>query len=102
MATAAPSTRGATLSQSTSLHTRWAISKKKMTCSTYAHTHTCLHDGTMFSSLGMNHDGERQEGNNCDPDKFLMSPILGPGKVTWSSCSNNELEQFLDGRWVSA
>ncbi len=56
----------------------------------------------MFSSLGMNHDGERQEGNNCDPDKFLMSPILGPGKVTWSSCSNNELEQFLDGRWVSA
>ena len=43
----------------------------------------------------MNHDGETSEGNTCDPDKFLMSPVLGPGKVTWSSCSNKELGQFI-------
>ncbi len=52
-------------------------------------------------SLGMNHDGETAEGNNCNPDKFLMSPVLGPGKVTWSTCSNDELEKFLAGRYVS-
>ncbi len=46
----------------------------------------------------MNHDGESREGNNCNPDKFLMSPVLGPGKVTWSSCSNDELLEFLNGR----
>ena len=48
-------------------------------------------------SLGMNHDGETNENNHCDPDKFLMSPALGPGKVTWSSCSNTELEKFMAG-----
>lgn len=31
----------------------------------------------------MNHDGEKKEGNMCDPDHYLMSPVLGPGKVTW-------------------
>ena len=31
--------------------------------------------------LGMNHDGETTEGNRCSPDQFLMSPVLGPGKV---------------------
>lgn len=46
----------------------------------------------------MNHDGEKFEGNDCDPDKYLMSPILGPGKVSWSSCSSKELQQFLQGR----
>nr|XP_040579861.1 A disintegrin and metalloproteinase with thrombospondin motifs adt-1-like [Lepeophtheirus salmonis] len=52
----------------------------------------------MGHSLGMNHDGELDEGNTCNPNKYLMSPILGPGKVTWSSCSNEEIEQFLNER----
>ena len=37
----------------------------------------------MGHNLGMNHDGETTEGNRCSPDQFLMSPVLGPGKV-WS------------------
>ena len=52
----------------------------------------------LFYSLGMNHDGEANEGNYCDADKYLMSAILGPGKVAWSDCSKKELEDFLDGR----
>jgi hypothetical protein len=51
----------------------------------------------MGHNLGMNHDGETTEGNRCSPDEFLMSPVLGPGKVTWSSCSNSELARFLTG-----
>ena len=51
----------------------------------------------MGHNLGMVHDGEIGEGNNCSPNKYLMSPVLGPGKVTWSSCSNNELTSFLTG-----
>ena len=43
----------------------------------------------------MNHDGETKEGNFCDSDMYLMSPVLGPGKVTWSTCSNRELSQFM-------
>ena len=35
----------------------------------------------MGHNLGMNHDGETTEGNRCSPDRFLMSPVLGPGKV---------------------
>merc|ERR1712117_233528 len=49
----------------------------------------------MGHNLGMNHDGETTEGNRCSPDQFLMSPVLGPGKVTWSTCSNRELTEFL-------
>ena len=45
----------------------------------------------------MNHDGETGEGNLCSPDEFLMSPVLGPGKVDWSACSDSELSQFLTG-----
>lgn len=52
----------------------------------------------MGHNLGMNHDGEIDEGNNCDPDLYLMSPVLGPGKVTWSTCSNREVKDFLAGR----
>ena len=51
----------------------------------------------MGHNLGMVHDGERTEGNSCSPDSHLMSPVLGPGKVTWSSCSNSELTTFLTG-----
>ena len=52
----------------------------------------------MGHNLGMNHDGESNSGNHCDSNKYLMSPVLGPGKVTWSSCSNKELQQFLTAR----
>ncbi len=54
-----------------------------------------IHEAVFDFSLGMNHDGDARERNGCDPDKFLMSPVLGPGKVTWSTCSNAELENFL-------
>ena len=43
-------------------------------------------------SLGILHDGK---GNNCDPEKYLMSEKTGPGKVNWSPCSNKYLENFL-------
>ena len=49
----------------------------------------------MGHNLGMNHDGEVAEGNRCDPTMSLMSPVLGPGKVTWSRCSSTELTSFL-------
>ncbi|TRY70666.1 hypothetical protein TCAL_09680 [Tigriopus californicus] len=49
----------------------------------------------MGHNLGMNHDGESRAGNTCDPDKYLMSPILGPGKVSWSTCSNQEISDFI-------
>lgn len=49
----------------------------------------------MGHNLGMNHDGETNSGNQCDPNKYLMSPVLGPGKVRWSTCSNAELQKFL-------
>ena len=52
----------------------------------------------MGHNLGMNHDGEIAEGNDCDPNRFLMSPVLGPGKVTWSTCSNQEINKFLTNR----
>lgn len=45
-------------------------------------------------SLGMKHDG-RQDGNQCDPGSYLMSPTLGNGKNSWSSCSQQYLSQFL-------
>ena len=45
----------------------------------------------------MVHDGERGEANTCDPSSHLMSPVLGPGKVTWSPCSDQELASFLTG-----
>lgn len=42
----------------------------------------------------MEHDGP-QDGNSCDADNFVMSPTLGSGKTTWSSCSRDYLEKFL-------
>lgn len=44
-------------------------------------------------SLGMRHDTAE---NNCDPHLFIMSQTLGSGKTTWSSCSRDYLEKFLD------
>ncbi|XP_024083646.1 A disintegrin and metalloproteinase with thrombospondin motifs adt-2 isoform X2 [Cimex lectularius] len=45
-------------------------------------------------NLGMRHDGPLAD-NNCDPGSYLMSPTLGSGKIKWSSCSRNYLNQFL-------
>ena len=42
----------------------------------------------------MEHDGP-QDGNACDADNFVMSPTLGSGKTTWSPCSQEYLEKFL-------
>lgn len=41
-------------------------------------------------SLGIMHDGQR---NTCDPNGFIMSERTGAGKVHWSRCSNNYLNE---------
>ncbi|KAK9696181.1 Reprolysin family propeptide [Popillia japonica] len=46
-------------------------------------------------NLGMRHDGPMAD-NDCDPTSYIMSPTLGSGKITWSSCSRRYLEKFLD------
>ncbi|KAI4468517.1 adamts a disintegrin and metalloprotease with thrombospondin motifs protease [Holotrichia oblita] len=43
----------------------------------------------------MRHDGPMAD-NDCDPTSYIMSPTLGSGKITWSSCSRRYLEKFLD------
>ena len=43
----------------------------------------------------MEHDGA-SDGNSCDQDNFVMSPTLGAGKTSWSSCSKDYLEKFLN------
>ncbi|XP_071516107.1 A disintegrin and metalloproteinase with thrombospondin motifs 3-like [Panulirus ornatus] len=50
----------------------------------------------MGHNLGMSHDGSLADKNTCDTDKFLMSASTGPGKVTWSKCSNKELKEFME------
>lgn len=45
-------------------------------------------------SLGMEHDGI-QDGNSCNHDNYIMSPTLGAGKTSWSSCSRDYLEKFI-------
>lgn len=42
--------------------------------------------------MGMAHDGD---GNDCNPQEFIMSFKTGPGKVKWSSCSNHYIEKFM-------
>ncbi|XP_055379928.1 uncharacterized protein LOC129611040 [Condylostylus longicornis] len=44
-------------------------------------------------NLGMRHDTSE---NNCDPSLYIMSPTLGSGKITWSKCSRNYLQAFLE------
>ncbi|XP_045777197.1 A disintegrin and metalloproteinase with thrombospondin motifs adt-1-like [Maniola jurtina] len=46
-------------------------------------------------NLGMRHDGPLAD-NGCDPTAYIMSPTLGSGKITWSQCSRNYLQKFLD------
>ncbi|CAL4061236.1 unnamed protein product, partial [Meganyctiphanes norvegica] len=45
-------------------------------------------------NLGMRHDGMYYD-NNCDPGRYLMSPTLGSGKISWSPCSRRYLDKFL-------
>ncbi|CAG7668205.1 unnamed protein product [Allacma fusca] len=45
-------------------------------------------------SLGMEHDGYGVS-KSCDKDKYIMSPTTGPGKVEWSPCSRQNLQDFL-------
>ncbi|CAL1295322.1 unnamed protein product [Larinioides sclopetarius] len=66
--------------------------------------HSCtLNEGSSFEaafviahemghSLGMMHDGR---GNDCDPSAYLMSEKTGPGRITWSTCSNDYLDRFF-------
>uniref|UniRef100_A0A1B0D866 Uncharacterized protein n=1 Tax=Phlebotomus papatasi TaxID=29031 RepID=A0A1B0D866_PHLPP len=44
-------------------------------------------------NLGMRHD---TSDNNCDPSLYIMSPTLGSGKITWSKCSREYLNKFLE------
>ncbi|XP_042857652.1 A disintegrin and metalloproteinase with thrombospondin motifs adt-2-like [Penaeus japonicus] len=71
-------------------------------------TYSCtINEGTSFEAvyvithemghnLGMSHDGSAEDQNQCSADKHIMSSSTGPGKVTWSTCSNVELQDFLD------
>ncbi|RWS27041.1 disintegrin and metalloproteinase with thrombospondin motifs 16-like protein [Leptotrombidium deliense] len=54
----------------------------------------------MGHSLGMEHDGN-QDGNICDHDNYIMSPTLGAGKTTWSSCSKDYLKKFIQSPQAS-
>ncbi|PSN53910.1 hypothetical protein C0J52_02463 [Blattella germanica] len=60
-------------------------------------TSSCtVNEGRHFESvLGMRHDGPLAE-NECDPGSYIMSPTLGSGKITWSSCSRRYLQLFLE------
>ncbi|XP_059225123.1 uncharacterized protein LOC106087759 [Stomoxys calcitrans] len=44
-------------------------------------------------NLGMRHDSIE---NGCEPTSHIMSPTLGSGKITWSKCSRDSLNVFLD------
>ncbi|XP_037090795.1 uncharacterized protein LOC119111074 [Pollicipes pollicipes] len=46
-------------------------------------------------SLGMHHDGQ---GNACNEEDHIMSPTLGTGKNTWSTCSRDYLDRFAAAR----
>ncbi|KAK3881856.1 hypothetical protein Pcinc_013733 [Petrolisthes cinctipes] len=48
----------------------------------------------MGHNLGMNHDGQG-DARPCSSTKYIMSPSVGPGKTTWSSCSAQVIHSFL-------
>lgn len=84
--TAALWTRARALRRRSWSLTRWVTGLHWLTvCSQAADTDSC-------TSLGILHDGT---GNNCDPDKYIMSEKTGPGKINWSPCSNIYLDNFL-------
>lgn len=45
-------------------------------------------------SLGMEHDGSGSS-MACDANSYLMSPTTGGGKTDWSSCSIQNMKNFL-------
>lgn len=49
-------------------------------------------------SLGIMHDGQR---NGCDSNGFIMSERTGAGKVHWSRCSNNYLNDSIQRRQLT-
>lgn len=53
-------------------------------------------------SLGVNHDGSGV--NLFCGDTYIMSPSTGAGKLTWSTCSMQNLREFISKGygWVSA
>ena len=65
-----------------------SISEGTQFGSVYIITHEIGH------SMGMEHDGDGVS-KTCDKDKYLMSPTTGPGKVTWSTCSSQNLQDFI-------
>lgn len=65
-----------------------SISEGLNFASAYITTHEIGH------SLGMEHDGVGIS-ESCDSTKYIMSPTTGPGKVTWSSCSASNLQDFI-------
>lgn len=54
----------------------------------------CIH---FLFSFGMNHDGQG-DAAGCSSSNYIMSPSVGPGKTTWSTCSARVIHSFL--RWV--
>jgi len=65
-----------------------SVSEATQFGSVYIITHEIGH------SMGMEHDGEGVS-KSCDKDKYIMSPTTGPGKVTWSNCSSQNLQDFI-------
>ncbi|XP_050716763.1 uncharacterized protein LOC126998777 isoform X2 [Eriocheir sinensis] len=50
----------------------------------------------MGHNFGMNHDGQGSAAG-CSSSNYIMSPSVGPGKTTWSTCSTQVIHNFLRG-----
>lgn len=49
-----------------------------------------------YFRLGMSHDG-RGANKDCDLNKYIMSPYISGGKVSWSKCSIRQFRNALCG-----
>lgn len=57
-------------------------------------SHTLAHE--LGHSFSLRHDGDSNTGTeDCEPDQFIMASNDGPGRRRWSSCSLNQLKNFL-------